>query len=482
MYTIFCDGEILHDSRSQTRRVVSPTCEMELNKTGTLSFRVPPTHPLFDSIEKLKSEIRLVQDREIIFSGRVLNDEADIYNFKVVEVEGDFAYLLDSIQRSKVYHTVDDGDKNKITVYLEDVIRIHNEQVEDKKKFNVGNVSVTDDSDQLYKISSYKDTLTTLNEDLIKTFGGYFFTRLNGGVRYLDYIRSDDFPVNNQIIQFGKNMLKLEKYVKGEEIATVIIPLGASKGSSTESDVESKVDISELPEETDGTIVHPAGKDYIYDTEAVEKYGWITKVVEFSDVTEAENLLPKAKVQLNYYKNPVLSLVLTVFDLHFLNVNEQSIRVGQKIRLISRPHNLDVYLIVEKMSINIESPDKSTITLKTEERLTKGSNSISNKSSSTTTNVNLLDREIKESGFITDKDFSGKIKDYLGTPDGNQVFNSKFDDYLNSMAGTQTFDDKIDDYFNGQYGTGGKYDLSEYAKITDVNAAFSELATLIGGL
>ena len=497
MYTIFCDGDILHDSRSQTRRVVDPKCEMELNKTGTLSFRVPPNHPLFDSIKKLKSEISLVQDNETIFNGRVLNDEADIYNFKVIEVEGDLAYLLDSVQRNKVYHVENKDGENKVSIYLKDVINIHNEQVEDKKKFTVGEVTVEDDSDQLYKISSFKDTLTTLNEDLIKTFGGYFFTRIEGGVRKLNYLKES--PPNSQIIQFGKNILKLEKHVKGEEIATVIIPRGATLENATDEQAEKKLDISELPEETDGTIVHPKGADYIYDSEAVEKYGWITKVVEFSDVEKPENLFEKAKAQLNYCKNPVLSLVLTVFDLHLLNVNEQSIRVGQKIRVISRPHGLDEFLIVEKMSINISSPDKSAITLKTEERLTKDI-SLSKKSTNTNNAVTVLDTEIKESGFVTDISLPTKFDNYLNSAAGENILNGKFDDYLNSAMGGQTLDTNFGDYLNSTAGTdildskigdyllahggegGVSVDLSAYATIADVNAAFDELATLIGGI
>lgn len=497
MYTIYCDGEILHDSRSQTRRVIDPKCDMELNKTGTLSFRIPPTHPMFDRIYKLKSEIWLVQDGERIFSGRVLNDEADIFNFKIVEVEGDLAYLLDSVQRNKTYHVVDNDGENKVSIYLKDVISIHNDQVEDKKKFTVDVVGVRDDSEQLYKISSFKDTLTTLNEDLINTFGGYFFTRYQNGVRYLDYVK--ELPENSQVIQFGKNMLKLERYIKGEEIATVIVPRGETLENSTDDSPEKKLDISELGEETDGTIIHRAGADYIYDSEAVEKYGWITKVVDFSDVGESETLLKKAKEQLNYYKNPVLSLELTVFDLHLLNVNEESIRVGQKIRVISRPHNLDDLLIVEKISIDISSPDKSTVTLKTEERLTKD-RSLSKKSSTTDNAITMLDTEIKDSGFVTDITLPSKFNDYLNSTAGIQNLNTKFDDYLNSDLGSQTLDSNFGDYLNstagkdildskiGDYllshgGEGGiSVDLSAYATIAEVNAAFSELATLIGGI
>ena len=435
MYQIKCDGNILHDSRSNNIRLVEPKCDMELNKTGTLSFRIQPTHPFFNSIKKHKSEISLYQDGEWVFTGRVLNDETDIYGYKTVQVEGMLGYLLDSIQRTKEYHITGEG---KIEQYLTDVLNIHNYQVDNSKQFSVGNIMLDDETEQLYKISSYKDTLTTINEDLIKTFGGYFFTRVHNGINYLDYVGIDDFPINNQVIQLGKNILSFKKQVKGEDIATVILPLGEKKSttSSGDSSMELKehINLSELPYSKDGTIVHEENSECIYDENAVNEYGRITKVIEWGDVKEPENLLKKAKEQLEYYKLASMSLELSVFDLHLLNVNIQSLRVGQKIRVIAIPHNVDGYMIVQKISLDIDQADKSTVTLVTEERsaVEVNSGSISNKAVETT-------------------------KDVTST----QVLQQELNDRMNAY-------DNID--------------LTPYALISDVNYAFNELALLIGGL
>ena len=435
MYQIKCDGYILHDSRSNNIRLVEPKCEMELNKTGTLSFRVQPTHPFFNSIKKHKSEISLYEDGEWVFTGRVLNDETDIFGYKTVQVEGMLGYLLDSIQRTKEYHIT---GNEKIKQYLTDVVNIHNAQVDNSKQFTVGNVTLDDETEQLYKISSYKDTLTTINEDLIKTFGGYFFTRVHNGNNYLDYIGTADFPINNQVIQLGKNILSFKKQVKGEDIATVILPLGEKKSStasgSTDMELKEHINISELPYSKDGTIIHDAGSECIYDEEAVKEFGRITKVIEWGDVKEPANLFEKAKEQLEYYKLESMSLELSVFDLHLLNVNVQSLRVGQKIRVIAIPHELDGYMLVQKISLDIDQADKSTVTLVTEERsaVEVNSGSISNKASETEKNIN-------------------------STQVIQQELNNKMDNYIAP-------------------------DLSGYATISEVNSAFNELGTLIGGL
>lgn len=424
MYQIKLGNDTLHDSRSNNVRLVDPKCDMELNKTGTLKFRIQPTHPFFDAVKQHKSELSLYQDGEWLFTGRVLNDETDIFGYKTVEVEGMLGYMLDSIQSAKEYNI---RGERKIERYLTDVLTRHNEQIDDFKKIFVGNIML-DASGELKKISEYKDTLTTINNELIAPFGGYFFPRVTNGVKYLDYLRVDDFPINNQIIRLGKNILSLKKNVRGEDIATVIIPLGKKK--ETENDVATYHGLSELPYTKDGSIVHPQGTNFIYDEVAVEKYGHIVKVVEHSDIEDASELLAIAKEQLKLYRTENMSLELSVFDLHLLNVNFQSIRVGQKIRVISKRHDLDLFMIVQKISLNLDQPDKSQITLVTEEKspVTTNSGSISNKTSVTDKNVIAIQQD------------------------------------LNSGLG----------------GFGG--DMSQYATVAEVNLAFNELGTLIGGM
>lgn len=472
MYQIKCVNRndsktyILHDSRSNNLRVIQPKCELELNKTGSLTFKLPPKHPFFDKVKKLNSEISLYQDGVWLFTGRVLNDEVDIYNFKTVECEGILAYLLDSTQRNKEYHIT---GATKIRDYLTDVVNIHNNQVDEHKRFSVGNVTEVDNSDTFYKYSSYDDTLTTLNDDLLKTFNNtYLSVRVDGKTKYIDYVSINDLPTNNQIIKFGKNILKLNKYVKGEEIATVIIPLGESQNTTETEDggtLDTKLDISGLPESTDGTIVHPAGADYVYDSNAVEEFGKITKVVVFSNVGEAENLLKKAKEQLNYYKLLSEYIELNAFDLHLLNVDIQSINVGQKIKVISSLHGINNFMVVEKMTINLDSPDKNTIVLSSMERSSvRQSSGISNKNSDIDKNVSSIQKDIDNSNYLNKGDL-----------------NNGLDDYMNKNLSSQ-LDVKVPDYFNQQLGMGGITDLSQYATKLEVNMAFNELATLIGGM
>lgn len=473
MYQILLDnhdGEtyILHDSRSNKIRVHNAQCQMEINKTGTLTFNIAPTHPHFDKILKHKSEIYLFEDKDCIFCGRVLNDETNIYNFKTIICEGMLAYLLDSIQRAKAYSITGD---NKIKTYLTDILDIHNSQVDDHKKFSVGLISEVDSSDTFYKISSYNDTLTTINNDLVGTFNHtYLSARLENGKKIIDYVNSDKLPINNQIIRFGKNLLSLNRTLKGEEIATAIIPLGATT-QSEETDngtVDYKLTIKDLP---DGLIKDNIYKkdDYVYDKKAVETYGWISKTINYEGIDEdTTKLLNGAVEQLNYYSKLASTIELTAFDLHLLDVNYNSFRVGQKVKVYSKNHKLNDYLIVQKISIDLDNPSNTTITLGDEERISIEVNSSSSKKNNDTNDkVDDLENKWNNNDYVNEG--------YFGTDDFKNNFKYGYDWY----SGTDDFKNNMGDYFNSQTGTGGITDLSRYALITDVQNAFDTLANLL---
>ena len=101
----------------------------------------------------------------------------------------------------------------------------------------------------------------------------------------------------------------------------------------------------------------------IYDSEAVKKYGYIFRVEKWDDVKIPTNLLRKAKEKLSQHTSESMYLELTAIDLHNLDTNIDSFEVGNKIRCISKPHNIDVYLIVKSIDIDIDNPSNTTIKL-----------------------------------------------------------------------------------------------------------------------
>lgn len=346
MYRMYCDKKLLYDPALKEYALDAIQCEMEVNKTGSLSFKIPPTHPCYGSIQKLKSEITLYQDGEWVFSGRVLNDDIDFHNIRTVACEGELAYLLDSNQRAGEYHNI--SVKNYFTM----VVEKHNADVEEQKRFLVGAVTVTDPNDSLYRFANYEDSWHTLMDKLVDRLGGYIRVRHEEDGKYLDYV-VDYGNVNTQVIQFGENIISLARQVRGDEIASVIIPIG-----SEDEETGEKLTIKSVNE----------GKDYIEDSEAVAAYGRVVKTVEFPNVTVAANLLTKGYAALAQQRLLQVTLDLNAVDLHLLDVDMERIKLGDSIRVLSPPHGIDEYMMVTQMKLDLGNPENSRILLGTKRK------------------------------------------------------------------------------------------------------------------
>ena len=262
MYRIFLDDELFYDPRIPDLALTDISCELEVNKTGTLKFTIPPTHPKKDDLKKMYSVLSLYQDDDWLYSGRVLSDEIDFYGSRTIECEGELSYLLDSIQRYHEYHDISVQD------YFSDLIANHNLDVESRKEFTVGQVTVVDNNDSLYRYSTYENTWKTIEDRLISRLGGYIRIRHENGQRLIDYIESYNHT-NDQVIRFGENVLDLIQEVNCDSLATVIVPLG-----KRDEETDERLTIKSVNE----------GKDYIEDPDAIAKYGRIVKTVEYDDV------------------------------------------------------------------------------------------------------------------------------------------------------------------------------------------------------
>ena len=334
MYQITCDDKILHDLRVEDRKVINPKLSLELNKSGSLTFIMPPTNPT--KINLLKSVIRVFKNGSKIFEGRALNNESDFYNKGKVVCEGELAYLIDSIIRPYELHNMSVRD------YLQFLINNHNSQVEIQKQFTLGNVTVSDNNNSLYRLNeNYPKTLDEINDKLIDRLGGYLVVRYEDNIRYLDYISTLD-KLNSQVIRFGKNLLDITQYLNGADIKTAIIPLGKDK--ITISDVNNNL-------------------DYIYNQTAVNLYGWIWDTVSFDDVTVSSNLLTKANNYLNNIINTALTITLSAIDLSYIDIKIEEIKLGDLIRVVSKPHKLDHYFLINKLTLDLENPANDKIEL-----------------------------------------------------------------------------------------------------------------------
>ena len=354
MYKVFCDNYLMYDPRLESLKLFSPKLELELNKTGTFSFLIYPEHPYFDKLEKMKSIVRVYQDNELVFRGRILTDENGFYNEKQVSCEGELAFLNDSIQRP--YDFQSGTNHTTIPEFFTYLINKHNEQVEETKRFKVGRITVTDPNNYIVRAdSTYMNTWETINQKLINTNGGYLWVRHESDGVYIDYL--EDFNVAvDQIVEFGENLLSFKRQTNGADIATAIIPIGATVDNVP-------VTIANLPNETTGEIRKQA--DFVYSVSGVSQHGWIFKKESWNDVTEASNLLTKAKALVATTINQLVTIELTAVDLASVNQNFESFKLGKYVQVYTKPHGINNYFLVKKLSIQFDNPQNNSLTLGT---------------------------------------------------------------------------------------------------------------------
>lgn len=180
MYRVLCDGLPIYDLRDENLVLIDPKLDLEVNKAGAFSFKMPPQHPQYELPQKMLSCIQVFQDEEEVFNGRITECKIDFYNRKHFTCEGQLAYLNDSIQRPAEYHDM------TVRGYLESLITSHNEQVKKDRQFKVGIVTVTDNNDSLYRYTNYNSTMKEIKEDLVDDLGGYLRVRnVNGTASFI---------------------------------------------------------------------------------------------------------------------------------------------------------------------------------------------------------------------------------------------------------------------------------------------------------
>lgn len=354
MYTIYADGKLLYDPRlfHEGCGVISPKLTIELNKAGSLEYTLPPTNNLYDEVKKLKTIITVFQNGDEIFRGRVLHDEKDFYKQKKTYCEGQLAFLLDSRQRPYTFN-------DTVEKFFKRCINQHNFRmagIDHGKRFTVGNVTVT--GNITCENYNYPNTFDEITDKILNNVGGQLYIRNEGPTSYIDLISEEDSATNtsSQVIEFGSNLLDITEYITAEDIFTVLIPLGATLETESGETTNEKLTIAKVNNGKDyieSSITSPSGETLI------SLFGRIEKTVEWSDVKDANELLNLGRELMNKSIEMAVSLNIKAVDLSLLNIDIDSIHVGDWVRVISIPHGLDKLSQCTKIVYDISNPDQN---------------------------------------------------------------------------------------------------------------------------
>ena len=304
--------------------------------------------------------IRVLQNEKEIFYGEVREITDNIDFTKHIYAVGELAFLFDSIQPQKVYQC------SPLQMFTE-IINIHNSQVEQKKQFKVGEVSVTDANDYVYHFTNREDTLTVLRDKLCTPLNGYLkITKVNGE-RYINLVPIERYGKHcTQEIQFGENLLDYSANSTSVNIATSVIPIGAmieeeNRTSKAVKGLDEYVTIV-------GTAVDDYHKntddDYVINDAAVSQFGHIRVTKEWPDVNSPEILREKATEWIKQTQFADLILNVSAFDRNLSDVNIDSFDLGDIVSVWAVPFGMEsVTFPVQKKTIYMNDITKNYIVL-----------------------------------------------------------------------------------------------------------------------
>lgn len=331
IYRVKLDNTDIY-ANSMDMALLSPSAHIELNAAGSCEFTMPTNHKYYDLPKLLASDVDIYEDDQLIWYGRVLEINHDMNNFKKIYCEGPFAWFNDSIQRPQIF------DTTTVHTFFNTVIANHNSQVPENRRFVIGDITV--DDIEIYREFNYDNTKDVIENMCLGAEGGYLFFRKVDGVNYVDWL--SDLPhIATQPIQFALNIVDISQLLSGEDICTSVIPLGKEDEDGV------KLTIADVN----------MGLDYL-DSEAVETYGRITKVVEFSDIGVATELLEAGQKWLTNAQFDPLEIKCDAAELHYLNGEYGPFMVGQKVKVISTPHLINKTLPLTAIDIQLDNPVK----------------------------------------------------------------------------------------------------------------------------
>lgn len=192
-------------------------------------------------------------------------------------------------------------------------------------------------------------TWDILQSELTDVYGGYLVVRYSddGKTRYLDYL-ADVAESNTQTVEFGVNMLDLNNYVKADDIVTRVIAVGY---------------------QTKGWWIFKSTKtiqETANDRAAQSVYGIITRVIviDGKSITR-QKLLDAANEELSKNLRYLDGMEISAVDLRDAGIDTERLGWMKKTHILSKPHGLDTWLVLNKVVEPLDAPDKKKFTFGT---------------------------------------------------------------------------------------------------------------------
>lgn len=329
---------LIYQSNSTDSLIEEPKVAFDWDQPVNFSFSIHPGHPAYSSLTPMVTFVTVDSDDNEIFFGRVLTSDKDIFGKKEIYCEGALSFLSDS-ELSEYESTT------SISSFFSNCINQHNSQVESRKRFSVGTVEFTD-TNVYFKHEDNVDPKSTLDEQLVKRFGGCITIKKTQNGHSINYLKQVGETKTN-LIRLGENVKDRTDHESGESIFSILRPIGG-----TNSGEDNPVTISE----NDGLIEIPA---------MIAKYGRIIKKETFSDKFTESDLRTAAMTFIERLgmmdDKPPITVDISYVDFCYLNPSIGKINFGDVF------NDIEGYpgeaMVVGRMELDLSNPANDTISL-----------------------------------------------------------------------------------------------------------------------
>lgn len=328
-------------------RLLNGNIKHGINTIDNFSFNIMPNNIGYSKINALTTLVEVLNTKtnRIEFKGRVLIPVETMDSsgklVKNVTCESELGYLMDSSTIYGEYHNISVRD------FLQVIIDNHNSQVSEEKQFVLGNVTVTDNNDSLYRFLGYDKTLNAIKDKLINRLGGELLIRYENDTRYLDYLTAIG-EVKDTEIRLSKNLQTVEQEKDPTSVISRLIPLGAKKADS-----EERLTIESVNNDL----------NYIDDSDAIAEFGIIVSTQTWDDVTEPSNLLSKGQTYLIENNRIKKKYKVSALDLSLIGLDFDSFEVGNTYPVVNPLMDINENLRVIEKTIDINNPQNSSLTV-----------------------------------------------------------------------------------------------------------------------
>lgn len=374
MYKMLYGDKMLFDAYSDDERIMDASLSQQsVNVPAYLDFTISITHPLYSILAERADTVYLYSNDEKIFEGVIDSITEDFNRYHKISCVSALDFLSDTYVRP--YSTSPENGKvvapTNGSQFFQWLIDQHNAHAMDSRKgFTVGVNQGSYFEDYMARDSdSMETTFSELKKEFLDKYGAYLtLTYEHQGIKTLN-LYADVHDMNDQIIDFGENLTDFTKTIDTKDQYTALYPKGGTRDRLDTEPSDVKIPPTTIASLPDGVTQYNSDivkyGDIIYSESARARYGYREYVWNDPDTKDAATLLARAVPALLKLISPSLTITVKAVDLSLYMSGYHHLNVGQAVRIRSKPHGVDEYLMVTAVDINLTNPSQTEYTLGT---------------------------------------------------------------------------------------------------------------------